>query len=118
MLVNCRKGCVLNGGITTVKLNLDTDKVICDFCEEEVPDLSSFAKESLRTCGSVIRDRVIESFTFFCNFCEQNVKTAIKNDIPCGKDCGDVDNCSINISDEMISAIKSMRGEVDGADDE
>jgi hypothetical protein len=110
MLVNCKKGCFLNGGVTTVKLNLDTNEAVCDFCEEDIPGISNYAKDSLRACGNVTRDKVIESFSFLCNFCNQNVRTVIVDGLPCGKGCGDINNCSISISNEMIFAIEATDG--------
>lgn len=107
MLVSCKKGCILNGGVTSAKFNVDEDRVECDFCEEELTDISSFAKEMMISNGFVKRNRIIESFTFHCKLCDKNVKTVVDNDIPIGEGCSD--KCNIDIPEAMIFAIKSIR---------
>jgi len=102
MLVSCKKGCILNGGVTTAEVNIDTDKVVCKFCEEELDHISNFAKKSMISSGFVKRNKITESFTFHCSACDKNVKTIIKDESAFGVNCDG--ECSISITAEMIHA--------------
>ena len=102
MLVSCKKGCILNGGVTTAEVNLDTDKVVCKFCEEELEHVSDFAKNSMISCGFVRRSRVIESFTFHCLTCDKNVKTVVEDGKALSPGCEN--DCNINMTNEMLHA--------------
>ena len=102
MLVSCKKGCILNGGVTTAEVNLDTNTVVCKFCEEDLDHISDFAKKSMISSGFVKRNKITESFTFHCLACDKNVKTIIKNGSALGANCDG--ECSINITNEMAHA--------------
>tara|TARA_B100000131_G_scaffold322708_1_gene377677 strand:+ start:3531 stop:3878 length:348 start_codon:yes stop_codon:yes gene_type:complete len=103
MLVSCKKGCILNGGVTTAEVNLDTDSVVCTFCDDELDHVSDFAKKSMIACGFVKRNRITESFTFYCAKCDKNVKTINSEFGIKGVDCEY--DCSIDITKEMANAV-------------
>jgi len=109
MLVSCKKGCILSGGVTTAAVNLDTDRVICIFCEEELDHISDFAKKSMISCGFIKRNQITDSFTFYCSMCDKNVKTIINSGVPSGAHCdGD---CNISITEQMANAVKLYSSE-------
>lgn len=108
MLVNCKKGCILNGGTTSAKLNVEENSVECDFCEETLDHISDYLKETMRSLGDIKRNKVITAFTFLCKGCNKNVETQVEGSTPVGKACQDRDSCSIDIPDSMIQAIKSL----------
>ena len=104
MIINCNKGCHINGGTTTARLNVDSQEVICDICGDSVLGISDFAKECMRTTGNVLKEREVKSFVFNCLECGKDVKTVLVGESPSGLGCdGD---CKINISEEMVNAIR------------
>ena len=109
MIVSCNKNCRINNGTTNAKLNIDTDVVVCDVCGDDIENISDFAKNCMKFNNDIIRERSISSFVFKCTECNKDVKTVVCDNIPKGRGCDG--QCSINISEEMINAIREFGDE-------
>lgn len=108
MILDCNKKCYKSGGRTEGSLDLDTNKIICTKCDEEIVGISDFMKEAMKRSGDIIKKSTSKAFTFKCVACNKMVETDIVNGVPIGKNC-ETKACSINISQIMANAIEKMK---------
>ncbi len=82
MLVTCdNKGCLQQ---SNVKLNIETDEVLCGECGDAISNVTQFIKNTLKQQGQILRNELKKSFQFDCPTCEsrQSVKL-VDNVIAC-----------------------------------
>lgn len=115
MLVKCNPKCRDNGGMTDASLDIKSDCVICNTCGEELTNISSYTKASMKRIGDIIRRSARKAFTFFCSECEDKKEVNIVDDKPVGHDC-DYENykCNFSITQNMINVIKITKENQDG----
>ena len=121
MIVRCNIGCKLSDGTTSASLNVDDNAAICDNCGEEVVNVSSYSKISMKKNGDIIRSKYRKAFMFPCNTCENNVEAVLVAGVVVGKECiNDQKNCKINITEHMVYAMEkteSIRDILEDADE-
>tara|TARA_R110002020_G_scaffold50716_7_gene143276 strand:+ start:66802 stop:67131 length:330 start_codon:yes stop_codon:yes gene_type:complete len=109
MLLNCNKGCKVNGGTTEGRLDPDSYSVICTVCEDILTDISPFCKDVMKSSGDIIRKKSEKAFMFSCVECKRNVEAVMSGGVLCGIDC-EIGNCNIKVTEPMFEAIKLLRG--------
>ena len=68
------------------KLHLDTNEVICEFCQRPITTVSRFAKETMKTIGQIYRgeERPQKAFTVQCQSCKKiDTPVAFKGELYC-----------------------------------
>jgi hypothetical protein len=113
MLIRCNQGCKLQGGTTTGSVDLDTNEVVCDYCGDDIENMSSFAVKSLISQGKILKKEGTKAFQFECKTCNKVVETIVEGDNVVGRGCdGD---CKFEISSFAIRAMKSIdnSGDID-----
>lgn len=107
MLVRCNQSCKLKDGSTTGSLDVESDEVICDYCDEVLEGISSFAKRMMQSNGDIVRRSKKKAFQFSCETCNKEVETILKNDEVVGSNCIKGE-CKFNISSFAIHAMKMV----------
>lgn len=102
MVIACKPGCKFQTQ-TSGKLDVANNKVICDYCQEEITNISSYAKNTMKSLGLVIKEKP-KAFHFKCETCKENKEVTLKNDIVAGVNCNK--DCKFNIGNYFIHAIK------------
>jgi hypothetical protein len=104
MLLSCKLGCSGKKGTTTASLDLESNKVYCDFCKEEI-EVSSFFKNAMKQQGHVLKPTP-KAFQFKCDFCKRTVATEIdQNDALRGIGCEK--SCKFTVSKFIILGMKN-----------
>jgi ribosomal protein L34E len=106
MLIRCNRGCTLKNGTTTGSVDVDEDKVICDYCGDAIDGISSFAKQSMIRAGNVVKNDKRKAFQFDCVTCKETVETEIIAGELRGCDCDG--QCKFNVSSFTLAAMKSL----------
>ena len=118
MLVNCNPKCRLNGGTTDASLDVSSNEVICNVCDEKICGISKFTKLSMKNNGDVIKEKK-RAFTFECSSCEKRCEVEVVNHKSVGKNCQTKDKCMFKITSAMKHVIglssdnKQQSGEYD-----
>jgi hypothetical protein len=108
MIVRCNVSCKLNGGTTDVSLDVDENKAICNECGEEVVNISSYSKLSMKKNGDVLRSKNRKAFMFPCQTCNMDVEASVVSGVVIGAQCPNSGKgCKINITKHMVCAIES-----------
>lgn len=107
MLVSCNAKCKKSDGTTEASLDVDRNEAVCKLCGEDITNISSFTKQSMRQNRDIITPAK-KAFMFECKNCNKKVETTIINGVAYGKDCK-TKNCTIVISDIMASAIEKVQ---------
>lgn len=115
MLVNCKPKCIGKKATTTASLDVDTNEVVCDFCQETI-EMSSFVKTSMKQRGDVVKKDKRKPFQFNCLTCNKLVQTFVEDDKLVGFGCEK--NCSFDVSDYTVRAIKQSNPKPDDDLDE
>jgi hypothetical protein len=102
VILNCKQGCKFNTQ-TTGKLNLTTNEVVCDYCHEEINNISSYTKVTMKNLGFILKNKT-KSFEFLCNTCNTRKQVTLNGDNICGIGCNK--NCSFNMGKYFLHAIK------------
>ncbi|HUU89453.1 MAG TPA: hypothetical protein VMX17_17095 [Candidatus Glassbacteria bacterium] len=99
MIINCPK-C---HKMADMKLNPKTDEVVCDSCNNVVPNMTGFIKTTLRANKEFVKkSNTKQPFSVKCNNCGKEVKA--DNNMLC-PECGK----EITVSRFFINAIKNRR---------
>ena len=107
MLVRCKDRCKLSDGQTDGLLDLETNKVMCNLCGEELSNISDFTKTSMKMNGEVIKSKKKKAFTFKCLTCNDDVEAAMVGGIVVGKACKqDQKGCKLNVTQHMVKALE------------
>lgn len=106
MNLRCNPRCKKSDGSTEGSLDVERNEVVCKICGDDIANVSSFAKASMKSNKDIIVPAK-KSFMFECRNCNKKVETVIVNGVPYGKDCA-TKNCTINISDIMSNAIEKI----------
>jgi len=111
MLVRCNPTCRRSNGQTDCSLDVDNNNAVCNTCGDVLPNISDFAKLSMKSSGDVIRNTKRKAFTFLCNTCDKQVQTCTKAGRLVGKNCpSNQSNCQINVTETMLIAISEYGG--------
>ena len=113
MLVYCDKSC---RQMKDASLNVDTNEVICNYCEESIENVTKFIKLSMKANGDVLESKNRKAFVFKCE--NHNVMTEVffDNSRLKGKECSGKDgDCLINITEAMKVAVKEFGRKNEGA---
>lgn len=103
MLVNCHQKCRRGKITTTVSIDKDTDTVVCDFCNDEIP-VTEFVKRQLKQEKKFAKK--IKILKFKCLTCKDDVQVTIVNDEPKGLNCKN--KCKFNLTNLMINVLKGF----------
>ena len=100
-LINCTtKGC---GQKTEAKLDVATNKVICDDCGNEIPGISVYTKKILKDVGQIVRNKTTATFQSFCKTCNKNQSLYVDDhDRAFCKSC----NTQVMVTPAFISGLK------------
>lgn len=110
MLLRCNPGCKLSDGTTEGALDPDTDEVICKKCGDELLQVASFTKRSMKSSGDILK-KTAKAFLFNCTSCKRKVETSVVDGELRGKDCEK--DCKFNVSRFMINSMENV-----GTDDD
>lgn len=115
MLLRCKEKCKLRDGTTTGSLDLKTNEVVCDHCNETLPNVSPFTKNSMKHSGDILKEEVRKAFVFPCETCNKKVEAkVVEGDRVVGKGCeGD---CSIKVPSVMIHNMKLVQEKEEDAE--
>lgn len=108
MLLSCNQGCKKSDGMTEGSIDIDSDKVICNKCGDEMRNVNSFTKRGMKSNNDVIK-KSPKAFLFDCLTCKKKVDTESANGILRGKGCNN--SCKFNISRFMINTIENIEDE-------
>lgn len=106
MLVNCKPGCKGKKATTNASLDIESNQVFCDFCQEEL-QVSSFTKNSMKQQGHILKKDNRKPFQFQCLTCKKIVGTELVNEQLKGLNCEKA--CKFNVSKFAILAIKNSQ---------
>lgn len=107
MLIKCNPECRANNGMTDGSLDVETNCVLCNDCGEEIRNISSYIKHSMKNVGDIVRRKARKAFTFSCEECGELRSVDVVGEELVGKDCKYSDRmCSFSITSNMINAIK------------
>lgn len=106
MLLGCNPRCKKSDGRTEGALDVDRNEVVCKTCGDDISNISSFTKQSMKSNKDIIT-HAKKAFMFDCKNCHKKVETVIINGVPYGKDCA-TKNCTIAVSEIMASAIEKI----------
>lgn len=109
MILRCNQGCRKSDGTTDGSLDLDLNQVICNECGDALPDVSEYAKLSMKASGDIRRTSTRKAFVFPCNSCEKKVEAAVVEGRLVGKNCFDSTACQINITETMASTLERVQ---------
>jgi hypothetical protein len=110
MLVRCNINCRENGGMTDASLDVKTGRAVCNDCGDELINISSYTKNSMKMVGDVIRGKNRKAFIFSCEECGESKEVDIIGDKIVGAECDYENfNCKFSITDNMVDAIKMTR---------
>jgi hypothetical protein len=111
MILRCNPRCKMSDGTTDGLLDLETDKVMCSTCGDEIQGVSSFTRSSMKLNGEVIRAKSKKAFVFGCLTCNKNVEAKISKGIVVGKNCQmNEQGCKLNITKHMVVALEGASG--------
>ena len=99
MIVSCKQGCKFKKGTANALLDLASDKVLCEFCQEELP-VSAITKTSMKQRGEIFKNNNKKAFQFKCSTCTKTVETELSGAKLIGKEC--TGDCKFNVSKNMI----------------
>ena len=105
MLVKCNEGCFLNSGTTDAKLDVDTGKPVCQYCGENIVNLSEYTLASMRSMGDVVDRSLQEAFVFNCKSCKLSVRAVNIEGELVGRGCSSGE-CDIDITPIMEEAVR------------
>jgi len=112
MIVRCNVGCRNSDGMTDASLDVDRDTIVCNACGDDLNDLSSYTKLSMRANGDIRRDHNKKAFVFPCKTCDKMVQATMSSGLLVGKSCPQGGKgCKINITDSMAKAVELYEGE-------
>lgn len=106
MLVNCKPGCAGKRATTNASLDVDSNQVFCDLCQEEL-QVSNFTKHMMKQQGHVFKRDNRKAFQFHCLTCKKVVATELVKDQLHGIGCEKT--CKFNVSKFAILAIKNSQ---------
>jgi hypothetical protein len=108
MIVRCNQKCRLSDGTTSASLDVDENRAICDQCGEELTNVSSYSKISMRKNGDILRSKNRKAFMFPCLTCERSVEATTKMGVVVGRLCeNEQKGCKIDITEHMVCAIEN-----------
>lgn len=114
MLVRCNLNCK-NGVTTDASLNLDTDEVICNKCGDVIENITSYAKNAMKSNGDIIRVAKGKAFTFKCTYCAEDIQVfGDDNDRIVGKGCNNIEKCNFDITDYMKRTVSLYSKDEEG----
>lgn len=105
MLVSSNCSCASFSTTVDASLDLETENVICNQCGDIINGISSFAKNSMKISGDVIK-KPKRAFSFKCISCDKYLQVAFINHKACGKDCQTPGKCMFKITESMRNAIE------------
>lgn len=108
MLLSCNPRCKKSDGMTEASLDLDSNKVICRKCDEEIINVSDYTKSSMKRNKDIYMKTKHKAFMFNCSNCNKKVETVVVNGVPYGKDCA-AKTCTIQVSEMMVHAIEKLK---------
>ena len=106
MLVRCNLPCRLSDGQTDASLDPESNEAICNSCGDILPNISDFTKLSMKSNGDILRKKANKAFSFACQTCDKKVRVFSEENALIGDPCISDNDCSFNLTDSMISAIK------------
>jgi hypothetical protein len=112
MIVRCKLGCRKSDGMTDASLDVEADSVVCNNCGDDLEDISSYTKLSMKANGDIVRNKGKKAFVFPCKTCDKHVEATMSAGILKGKACpnGGV-GCKINITEHMVKALELVEKE-------
>lgn len=114
MIFNCNPKCKKGGGSSSASLDVAENKIICDTCNEELTNVTSFAKSTLKSLGLTVKKNTKVPFGFKCTKCGETKKVRVSKlkqlePMPCKSG----DFCEFNISSMMINTILDFQNDKD-----
>jgi len=104
--------------MTDASLDVRTDSAICNDCGDDLIDISSYTKASMKMVGDIVRRKNRKAFTFSCEECGEMVEVSMVGAEIVGAECDKENyNCKFSITSNMINAIKIVKGEEQIEDD-
>tara|TARA_Y100000114_G_C11764050_1_gene332057 strand:+ start:8002 stop:8361 length:360 start_codon:yes stop_codon:yes gene_type:complete len=117
MLVKCNPECRENNGMTDGSLDIDSNCVLCNDCGEEIRNISSYTKYSMKNVGDIVRRKARKAFTFPCEECGDLRSVEFLEEELVGKGCKHTDRtCKFSITENMINAVK-INGEANSSNE-
>ena len=107
-LTSCNNNCKFKRGTVEARLDLDSNAAICSYCNEELLDVTDFAKETMKSLGYVLKNNNKKPFSFKCLECGKNKACKYDSDKIYGDVC-DLKECNFNITEEMKNVLKKYR---------
>lgn len=108
MIIRCNRGCKFKKGTVTGSVDLETKKVVCDHCGDDIENMSPFAVNSMISQGKVLKKEGTKAFQLKCSTCKKTVEAVSDGKNIVGRDCdGD---CKFNITTFAMRAIKGLSG--------
>lgn len=112
MIVRCKLGCRKSDGMTDASLDVEADSVICNNCGDDLDEVSSYTKLSMKANGDIIRSNAKKAFMFPCKTCDKLVEATMSAGVLTGKLCPkDGVGCKINITEHMVKALETFEKE-------
>lgn len=104
MLVRCNLNCKKN--VTTdASLDIDTNEAICNLCGETLDNVTSYAKQAMKSNGDIIKKKQGQAFTFNCETCNQNMQVISEGGELVGAVCTQKSECRFTVTDYMKRGI-------------
>ena len=117
MLVKCNPECRENNGMTDGSLDVESNCVLCNDCGEEIRNISSYIKNSMKNVGDIVRRKARKAFTFPCEECGELKSVELSDEELVGKGCKYSDRiCKFSITKNMINAVR-INGEANNSNE-
>ncbi len=90
-------------------LDPDTNIVYCSDCNQELSNITSFAKNQMKALKQ-FKQKQIKSFSVKCSFCQKNDRPIIIQNVIC---CGACKKELTNISSTFLNMLKENLNKID-----
>lgn len=89
-------------------IDLDTDKVYCSKCDQEINNISIFTKRQMKSLKQV-RQKEKKSFSVKCSYCNKEDRPKILNDeIVCSFCSKIIDNLSVFFKNMLKTQLQTI----------
>jgi len=106
MLIDCTtRGCLKQN---EAKLDVSTDKVICEECGNEIA-VTRFTKKALKDLGQIVRGKEKKPFQALCKNCNANKSLYVSEDKAYCEDC----RSQVHITPAFLQGLKIYLGNKD-----
>lgn len=105
MLVSCNKGCK-NNVTTDASLDVDSNEAICNYCGDVIENITSYAKNAMKSNRDIVKKAKGTAFSFTCVTCKNEKQVVSENGKLIGVNCSNQSGCKFNVSEYMKRAIE------------